>query len=47
MGDFNSRNGKASSPNDNIGQYGQVTNSKNGAEMLKFLKSNELKDDEC
>ena len=40
MGDFNSRIGKASNPNENTGQCGEVTNGKNGAEMLEFLKSN-------
>ena len=43
MGDFNSGIGNASNPNENIGQYGNVTNNKNGAEMLEFLKSNEIK----
>ena len=43
VGDFNSRIGKASNPNENIGQYGEVTKNKNGAEMLKFLQNNEMK----
>ncbi|MEO9966262.1 MAG: hypothetical protein ABJF11_10765 [Reichenbachiella sp.] len=43
VGDFNSRIGKASKLNENIGQYGEVTNNKNGEEMLKFLKHNEMK----
>ena len=42
VGDFNSRIRKASSPNENIGQYGEVTKNKNGAEMLMFLKNNEM-----
>ena len=40
-GDFNSRLGIASNPNENIGQDGEDTN-KNGAEMLMFLKNNEM-----
>ena len=43
MGDLISRIGEASNPNKNIGQYGEVTNNKNGEEMLKFLKHNEMK----
>ena len=43
VGDFNSRIGKASNPNENIGRYGEVTKNKNGAEMLKFLQNNEMK----
>ena len=45
MGDFNSRMGKASNPNEKNGQYGEVTYDKNGAEMLMFLtsKNNEMK----
>ena len=43
MGDFNSRIGKASNPNENIGHYGEVTKNKNGAEMLMFLKNIEMK----
>ena len=38
---FNSRIGKASNPNENIGKHGQVTKNKNGAETLGFLESNE------
>ena len=43
MGDFSSRIGKASHPNENIGQYREVTTSKKGAEMPMFLKNNEIK----
>ena len=43
MGGFNSKIGKACNPNEYIGQYGEVTNHKNGAEMLEFLKINEMK----
>ena len=43
MGDFTSRIGKASKLNESIGQYGEVTKNKNGEEMLKFLKHNEMK----
>ena len=43
MGDLNSSIGKASNPNENIGQYGEVPNNKNEAEMLQFLNSNEMK----
>ena len=43
MGDLISRIGKASNPNENFGQYGEVTHNKNGAEMLKLLKNNEVK----
>ena len=43
VGDFYSRNGKASNPNENIGHYGEVTNNKNEAAMLMFLKNNEMK----
>ena len=42
VGDFNSRIGKASNPNENIGQYGEVIKNMNGAEVLMFLK-NEMK----
>ena len=42
MGDFDSRIGKASNPNVNIGQYGGVTNNKTWAEMLKLLKNDEM-----
>ena len=40
---FNSRMGKASKLNENIGQYGEVTNNKNGEVMLKSLKRNEMR----
>ena len=43
MRDLNSIIGKASDPNDNIGQHGEVTNNRNGAEMLEFLRINEMK----
>ena len=43
VGYFNSRTGEAGNPNENIGQYGEVTKNKNGAEMLMFLKNNEMK----
>ena len=43
VGDFNSRTGKASNPSEHIGQYGEVKKNKNGAEMLKFRKNNEMK----
>ena len=43
VGDFNPRIGKASNPNENIGQYGEETKNKNGAEMMEFLMSNEMK----
>ena len=43
MGDLNSKIGKASKLNENVGQYGEVTNIKNGEEMLKFLEQNEMK----
>ena len=43
VGDFSSRIGKASKMNANIGQYGEVTKKKNGEEMLKFLKHNDMK----
>ena len=42
VGDFNSRIGKASNPNENIGQYEEITKNNNGAEMLMFLQ-NEVK----
>ena len=35
---YNSRVGKASSPNVNIGHYGEETTDKTGAEMLEFHK---------
>ena len=35
--------GKASNPNENIGQYVEVANHENGAGMLKILRSNEMK----
>ena len=34
MGDFISRIGKSSNPNENIGHYGEVTEIKNGTWML-------------
>ena len=43
VGYSNSRIGKASNPNENIGQYGEATTNKNGADMLKFRKNNEMK----
>ena len=43
MGDLHSRIGKARNPNENAGLYGEVTNNKNRAEMLEFLKRNERK----
>ena len=43
VGAFNSRIGKASNPNENIGQHGEVAKNKSGAEMLKFPKKNEMK----
>ena len=43
VGYFNSRIGKASNPNENIGQDGDVTKNKNGAEMPKFPKNKEMK----
>ena len=43
VGDFNSRIGKTSKLNENIGQYGEETKKNNGEEMLKFLKHNEMK----
>ena len=30
-------------PNKSIGQYGELTNNKNAAEMLEFLENNEMK----
>ena len=29
--------------NENIGQYGEVTRNKNGEELLKFLKHNQMR----
>ena len=43
VGDFNARVGKASRPDDIIGQYGEGNKNTNGVEMLKFLESNEVK----
>ena len=40
VGYFDSRIGKASNPNENIGRHGEVTKNNNAAEMLEFLKSN-------
>ena len=37
MGDFNSSIGKASTQNENIGQYREVTNDKSGSEMSASL----------
>ena len=34
VGDFISRTGKASNPNENTGQYAEVIKENNGAEML-------------
>lgn len=42
MGEFNSRVRKANSTDENIEQYGKVTNNRNGQEMLKFLEHNEV-----
>ena len=42
MGDLNSRIGKASNPNENIGQHGEVTKHEDGEEMLNVLKPNEM-----
>ena len=42
MGDFISRIEKSSNPNEKIGQYEEIARSRNGAEMLKFLKNNEM-----
>lgn len=45
VGQFCSRIGKASIPDDNnIGQYGQVSKNKIGAEMLTFLKNSQDED---
>ena len=41
MGDFNQELGKASNPDGNVTIAG--CNTKSGAEMLKFLKHNEMK----
>ena len=41
MGDFHSRIGKATNPNENSGRYKEATNNKNGADMSEFL--NEMK----
>ena len=43
VGDFALRIGKASNPNENIEQYGESTQNKNGADILEFLKNNEMK----
>ena len=43
VGDFNARVGKASRPDDIIGQYGEGEKNTNGVEMLNFLESNEMK----
>ena len=43
VGDLNSRIGKPSKLNENIGRYGEVTENKNGEEMLKFFKHDEMK----
>ena len=41
LGDFNSRIGKASKLNENVGQYGEETKNMNGEEIS--LKHNEMK----
>ena len=41
MGDFSSRIGKTSNLDEYIGQYGEETNNKNGAEMLKLNRRDE------
>ena len=38
-----SRTGKASNPNENSRQYGEVTLNINGNDILKFLERNEIK----
>ncbi|MEP5536836.1 hypothetical protein [Ekhidna sp.] len=43
VGEFTSRIGKICKLNENIGQYGEVTNIMNGEETLNFLKHNEMK----
>ena len=45
MGDFISRIGKSSNPNENIGHYGEVTEIKNGTWMLTltFHKNGKVK----
>ena len=43
VGDYNARVGKASRPDDIIGQYGEGKKNTNGVEMRKFLESNEMK----
>ena len=43
VGDFNARVGKASRPDDIIGQYGEGKKNTNGVEMLEFLESNDMK----
>ena len=42
VGYFNSRIVKSNNSNENIGEYEEVKNNKNGAKMLKFLKNNEM-----
>ena len=41
VGYFDSRIGKASNPNENIGRHGGVTNYESGVDMLKSMKHNE------
>ena len=41
-GDFSSRIGKACNPNENIWATWGGTKKMNGAEMLKFIKNNEM-----
>ena len=42
VGYFNSRIVKSNNSNENIGEYEEVKNNKNGAKVLKFLKNNEM-----
>ena len=39
VGDLNARVGKASKPDDIIGQYGEGKKNTSGVEMLKFLEN--------
>ena len=41
-GRFNSRIGRASTSTENIGEYAEVTQKSNRAEIVKFLKNNEI-----
>ena len=43
VGYFNARVGKASRPDDIIGQYGEGKKNTNRVEMLKFLESTKMK----